>query len=345
MKDLINTINDNEYFEFLNQIKKDIVNTRKKVILNTNNELILMYYRIGKGLLENNKYGSNFINNLATDLKLEFPNAEGLSARNLRYMQKFAKEFDYDTILQHSIAKLPWGSVISIMDKVKNSEERLWYAEKALKNLWTRPVLEHQIATNLYSRQALLDTKINNYNDTLPEELSKKAIEMLKDPYVFDIAYNEKALEKDVENALVSNITDLLLELGNGFAFIGRQYHLEIEGEDYYIDLLFYNLNLKCYVVIELKTVKFIPEFAGKLNFYLNAVDMLLKKEDDNPTIGILLCRDEHNLTAELALKDINKPIGVAEYKYLQEIPEYLANNLPSIETLEKRLNNKEENE
>ena len=343
MKDLINTINDNEYFEFLNQIKKDIVNTRKKVILNTNNELILMYYRIGKGLLENNKYGSNFINNLSTDLKLEFPNAEGLSARNLRYMQKFAKEFDYDTILQHSIAKLPWGSVISIMDKVKNSEERLWYAEKALENLWTRPVLEHQIATNLYRRQALLDIKINNYNDTLPEELSKKAIEMLKDPDVFDIAYNEKALEKDVENALVSNITDLLLELGNGFAFIGRQYHLEIEGEDYYIDLLFYNLNLKCYVVVELKTVKFIPEFAGKLNFYLNAVDMLLKKEDDNPTIGILLCRDEHKLTAELALKDINKPIGVAEYKYLQEIPEYLANNLPSIEALEKRLNNKDE--
>ena len=258
-------------------------------------------------------------------------------------MQKFAKEFDYDTILQHSIAKLPWGSVISIMDKVKNSEERLWYAEKALENLWTRPVLEHQIATNLYRRQALLDIKINNYNDTLPEELSKKAIEMLKDPYVFDIAYNEKALEKDVENALVSNITDLLLELGNGFAFIGRQYHLEIEGEDYYIDLLFYNLNLKCYVVVELKTVKFIPEFAGKLNFYLNAVDMLLKKEDDNPTIGILLCRDEHKLTAELALKDINKPIGVAEYKYLQEIPEYLANNLPSIEALEKRLNNKDE--
>lgn len=343
MKDLINTINDDEYFKFLNEIKRDIVNTRKKVVLNTNNELILMYYRIGKGLLENNKYGSNFINNLATDLKLEFPNAEGLSSRNLRYMQKFAKEFDYDTILQHSIAKLPWGSVISIMDKIKNSEERLWYAEKALENLWTRPVLEHQIATSLYSRQALLDNKISNYNDTLPKELGKRAIEMLKDPYVFDIAYNESALERDIEDALVSNITDLLLELGNGFAFIGRQYHLEIEGEDYYIDLLFYNLNLKCYVVVELKTVKFIPEFAGKLNFYLNAVDMLLKKEDDNPTIGILLCRDEHKLTAELALKDINKPIGVAEYKYLQEIPEYLANNLPSIETLEKRLNNKDE--
>ena len=344
MKDLINTINDDEYFKFLNEIKKDIINTRKKVLLNANNELIMMYYRIGKALLEKNKYGTNFINNLSSDLKLEFPDAEGLSARNLRYMQKFAKEFEYDAILQHNVAKLPWGLVISIMDKVKNMEERFWYSEKALENLWTRTQLEHQIATNLYNRQALLDNKISNYEETLPIELGKRALEMLKDPYVFDITYNEKALERDIEDALVSNITNLLLEFGNGFAFVGRQYHLEIEGEDYYIDLLFYNLNLRCYVVVELKTVKFIPEFAGKLNFYLNAVDMLLKKEDDNPTIGILLCRDEHKLTAELALKDINKPIGVAEYKYLQEIPEYLVNNLPSIETLEKRLNNKEEN-
>ena len=216
-------------------------------------------------------------------------------------------------------------------------------AEKTLENLWSRTILEHQIATNLYNRQALLDNKISNYKETLPAELGKKALEMLKDPYIFDIeGYGTSPLEKDIEDALVANITNLLLEFGNGFAFVGRQYHLEIENEDYYIDLLFYNLNLKCYVVVELKTVKFIPEFAGKLNFYLNAVDMLLKKEDDNPTIGILLCRDEHKLTAELALKDVNKPIGVAEYKYLQEIPEYLANNLPSIETLEKRLNNKD---
>ena len=171
MKDLINTINDDEYFQFLNEIKKDIINTRKKVLLNANNELVLMYYRIGKGLIKNNKYGSNFINNLATDLKLEFPDAEGLSARNLRYMQKFAKEFDYDSILQHNVAKLPWGLVISIMDKVKNKEERLWYSDKALENLWTRTELEHQIATNLYSRQALLENKISNYEETLPIEL------------------------------------------------------------------------------------------------------------------------------------------------------------------------------
>lgn len=342
MKNLINTINDDEYFIFLNEIKKDIINTRKKVLLQTNNEVVLMYHRIGKTLIENSKYGNNYIDTLATDLKLEFPNMKGLSARNLRYMKKFAKEFEYDSILQHNVAKLPWTTITTIMDKIKDNNVRVWYAEKTLENLWSRTELEHQIATNLYSRQALPDNKISNYEETLPIELGKRAVEMLKDPYVFDITYNENALERDIEDALVSNITKLLLEFGNGFAFIGRQYHLEIEGEDYYIDLLFYNLNLRCYVVVELKTVKFIPEFAGKLNFYLNAVDMLLKKEEDNPTIGILLCRDEHKLTAELALKDINKPIGVAEYKYMQEIPEYLVDNLPSMETLEKRLNNKD---
>ena len=171
MKDLINTINDDEYFKFLNEIKKDIINTRKKVLLNANNELIMMYYRIGKGLIEKNKYGTNFINNLSTDLKLEFPDADGLSARNLRYMQKFAKEFEYDSILQHNVAKLPWGLVISIMDKVKNMEERLWYSERALENLWTRTQLEHQIATKLYSRQALIDKKIINNEETIPKQM------------------------------------------------------------------------------------------------------------------------------------------------------------------------------
>ena len=342
MEDITQIINSDEYFKFLNEIKNDIILTRRKVLSQANNEVILMYYRIGKCLIENTKYGNNFIDSLAKDLKLEFPDMQGLSARNLRYMKKFAKEFEYNSILQHDVAKLPWTTITAIMDKIKDEQERFWYIEKTIENLWSRTVLEHQIGTDLYNRQAVLDNKISNYKETLPMELGKRALEMLKDPYIFDIqGYGKDALEKNIEDALVSNITDLLLEFGNGFAFVGRQYHLEIEGEDYYIDLLFYNLNLKCYVVVELKTVKFIPEFAGKLNFYLNAVDRLLKKKDDNPTIGILLCRDKHKLTAELALKDINKPIGVAEYKYLQEVPEYLANNLPSIETLEKRLNNK----
>ena len=220
MKDLTNVINDNEYFEFLENIKTDIISTRRKVLSQANNEVILMYYRIGKGLIENSKYGNSFIDTLAIDLKLEFPNMQGLSARNLRYMKKFAKEFEYDSILQHNVAKLPWTTITTIMDKIKDDNERVWYAEKTLENLWSRTILEHQIATDLYHRQALLDNKISNYKETLPAELGKRALEMLKDPYIFDIAkYEENALERDIEDALVSNITNLLLEFRKWICF------------------------------------------------------------------------------------------------------------------------------
>ena len=212
MKDLTGVINDDEYFKFLENIKTDIITTRRQILSQANNEVVLMYYRIGKGLIENSKYGNRFIDTLATDLKLDFPNMQGLSARNLRYMKRFAKEFEYDSILQHNVAKLPWTTITTIMDKIKDNDERIWYIEKTLENLWSRTVLEHQIATNLYERQALNDNKISNYKETLPIELGKRALEMLKDPYIFDIAYGENALEKDVENALVSNITNLLLE-------------------------------------------------------------------------------------------------------------------------------------
>lgn len=212
MKDLTGVINDDEYFKFLENIKTDIITTRRQILSQANNEVVLMYYRIGKGLIENSKYGNRFIDTLATDLKLDFPNMQGLSARNLRYMKRFAKEFEYDSILQHNVAKLPWTTITTIMDKIKDNDERIWYIEKTLENLWSRTVLEHQIATNLYESQALNDNKISNYKETLPIELGKRALEMLKDPYIFDIAYSENALEKDVENALVSNITNLLLE-------------------------------------------------------------------------------------------------------------------------------------
>lgn len=230
VEDLTNIINDDEYFRFLNEIKNDIISTRRKVLSQANNEVILMYHRIGKCLIKNTKYGNSFIDTLAKDLKLEFPDMQGLSARNLRYMKKFAKEFEYDSILQHHVAKLPWTTITTIMDKIKNEQERLWYAEKTLENLWSRTILEHQIGTDLYNRQALLENKISNYIETLPTDLGKRAIEMLKDPYVFDIqGYGKDVLEKDIEDALVSNITDLLLEFGNGFAFVGKQYHLEIK--------------------------------------------------------------------------------------------------------------------
>ena len=333
--------NNSRYFEVLNDIKNTLITTRNKVIESANKDLILMYYKIGLKLIENNKWGSSFIDTLAQDLKIEFPNIKGMSARNLRYMQKFASEFDNDEFLQHDVAKLPWSSITTIMDQVKDKNIRNWYIKETIKNGWSRPVIIHQISSKLYERQALSENKITNFDDTLPSPNNEQVRNLLKDPYIFDFITDNKDLkELDIEQQLISNITKLLLELGNGFAFVGKQYHLEIESEDYYIDLLFYNLKVRSYVVIELKTTEFKPEYIGKLNFYLSAVDKYIKDAKDNPTFGILLCKDKKKVTAELALKDINKPIGVSEYKILSEIPEFLKNTLPSIEDIEKRLEN-----
>ena len=330
---------NNEYFKLLEDIKATLVTTRNKVIENANKDLIIMYYNIGLKLIENNKWGSSFIDTLAKDLKMEFPNLKGMSARNLRYMQKFAKEYMKDEFLQEVLAKLSWNHNQILLDKIKDKKERVWYANKSLENGWSTTVLSHQISLKLYDRQALLENKTENYSKTLPTDISDKAREMLKDPYIFDfLTEKEDMKELEIEKELTSNITKLLLELGNGFAFIGRQYDLEIGNKDYYLDLLFYNLKVKSYVVIELKTTAFKPEYAGQLNFYLSAVDEYIKDEDDNPTFGILLCKEKDKITAELALKDINKPIGVSEYKLLSDLPEYLQNALPSISDIKQRL-------
>ena len=335
--------NNDKYFEVLNDIKKTLMTTRNRIVENVNKDLVLMYYSIGLKLIENNKWGSSFIDMLAKDLKREFPTLKGMSARNLRYMQKFATEFDNDEFLQHDVAKLPWSSLTIIMDRVKDKEQRKWYIIESIENGWARSVIIHQIASKLYERQALLENKTTNFDNTLPSPNNEQVKELLKDPYIFDfITADKDSKELDIERELTANITKLLLELGNGFAFVGKQYHLEIEKEDYYIDLLFYNLKVRSYVVIELKTTEFKPEYAGKLNFYLSAVDKYIKDENDNPTFGILLCKDKKKVTAQLALKDINKPIGVSEYKILSEIPEFLENTLPSIKDIEKRLEERE---
>ncbi|MDO5003290.1 MAG: PDDEXK nuclease domain-containing protein [bacterium] len=329
-----------KYFEVLNDIKKTLIVTRNRIVENANRDLVLMYYNIGLKLIENNKWGSSFIDTLAKDLKVEFPTLKGMSARNLRYMQKFATEFANDEFLQGVLAKLSWNHNQILLDKVKNKEIRKWYAKESLENGWSVSILIHQISSKLYERQALLENKTTNFDNTLPSPNNEQVKELLKNPYIFDFITADKDLkELDIERELTANITKLLLELGNGFAFVGRQYHLEIENEDYYIDLLFYNLKVRSYVVIELKTTEFKPEYTGKLNFYLNAVDKYIKGKNDNPTFGILLCKDKKRVTAELALKDINKPIGVSEYKILSEIPDYLENTLPSMEDIEKRLN------
>jgi len=237
------------------------------------------------------------------------------------------------------LQKLPWSSITTIIDHVKNKEQRKWYIVETVKNGWSRPVIIHQIELKLYERQALLENKTNNFDETLPTPRNEQVKELLKSPYIFDFITSDiKASELDIEKELTNNITKLLLELGNGFSFVGRQYHLEIDDKDYYIDLLFYNLKVRCYVVIELKTTEFKPEYIGKLNFYLSAVDEYIKNENDNPSFGILLCKNKKTVTAELSLRDINKPIGVSEYKILSEIPEFLEKTLPNIDEIEKRL-------
>lgn len=253
-------------------------------------------------------------------------------------MSKFASEYTDVEFVQTVSAQIPWSHNCLILDKIKNSEARIWYINKTIENGWSHSILTHQIESGLYERQAISE-KISNFERRLPAPQSELAIQTMKDPYIFDfIPFREDMVEKDIENALVKEITSLLLELGTGFAFLGNQYHLNVGGDDFYIDLLFYNLNLHSYVVIELKTGDFKPEYAGQLNFYLSAVDGILKKETDNPSIGLLLCKSKNNLVAEYSLKDMSKPIGISEYKITNKLPEEFEKQLPSIEDIQKRI-------
>lgn len=253
-------------------------------------------------------------------------------------MAKFAAMFPDEKFVQEVLAQITWYHNIALMDKVKDANKYIWYAKEAIENGWSRNVLVHQIESGLHERQEIVK-KISNFEKLLPASQSELAKQTMKDPYVFDfIPFKEDMIERDIENALVKDITALLLELGTGFAFIGNQYHLNVGGDDFYIDLLFYNLNLRCYVVIELKTGDFKPEYAGQLNFYLSVVDGQLKRKDDNPTIGLLLCKSKNNLVAEYSLKDMSKPMGVSEYKVGNVLPKDLSEQLPSIEDIQKRI-------
>ena len=331
-------MNNNEYLNTIESIKKEIKSAQYKAAVSVNRELITLYYNIGKIINEHKAWGNKFIDNLAADIKLEFPNVKGYSVRNLKYMAKFAETYPDEQFVQQVVAQIPWGQNIVLLDKVNGDNTRRWYAEKTIENGWTRNVLTHQIESNLYTRQVIAN-KVSNFENRLPSPQSELAVQTMKDPYIFDfIPFREDMVERDIENALVKDVTKLLLELGTGFAFLGNQYHINVGGDDFYIDLLFYNLNLRSYVVIELKTGDFKPEYAGQLNFYLSAVDGILKKEQDNPSIGLLLCKNKNDLVAEYALKDMSKPIGVSEYKITSNLPEELLNQLPSVEDIQKRI-------
>ncbi|MGM0518575.1 MAG: PDDEXK nuclease domain-containing protein [Campylobacterota bacterium] len=355
-----NVTSQNEYKNFIVDVTTKIKQTQTKLAVTVNSGLIQFYFEVG-GMIsqkqKESKWGAKFIESMAKDIKKEFPNLKGFSRTNLFSMKKFYEFYSpylvqrrvglienvENKIVQPKVGKLenilftiPWRHNIEILNKVKNIDESIYYIEQTIKNNWSKDTLAINIKSNLYQRDS---SGVNNFENTLPQPLSDLAIETIKDPYLFDFfSFDKSFVERDIEEQLINNITKFLLELGKGFAFVGKQYHIEVAGIDRYIDLLFYHIELKCYVVIELKNKKFIPEYAGKLNYYISAVDTMLKKDNDNPTIGILLCRDKNNIEAEFALRDINKPMGVSEFELTEVIPENLKNSLPTIEEFEAEL-------
>lgn len=324
------------YKEWLSELKARIHQTQQKAVRSLNTELILLYWQIGHDILirqSQQKWGTKVIDRLSQDLCVSFPELKGFSPRNLKYMRSFAKEWENIEIVQQHVAQLPWSHNIILLSKLENKQDRLWYANQVIENGWSRNVLIHQIESKLIKREG---KAITNFATNLPEPQSELAQATLKDPYVFDfLSLGVEAKERDIETALTKHITQFLLELGAGFAFVGKQVHLEVGGDDYYIDLLFYHLKLRCYVVVELKTGDFKPEHTGQLSFYLSAVDSQIKNEDDAPSIGLLLCKNRNRIVAEYALRDNSKPIGVAEYQIAEVLPEGLEDKLPSIEQIE----------
>ncbi|PZX14980.1 putative nuclease of restriction endonuclease-like (RecB) superfamily [Breznakibacter xylanolyticus] len=329
-----------EYVEWLTGLKNRIKSTQIKAALSANKEIIELYWEIGRELFEkqdNQGWGNSVVDNLEKDLVSEFPDMKGFSRRNLFYMKGFYTFYksDFEKV-QQLVAQIPWGHNILIVSRSNSMNEALFYLAKTIENNWSRSVLDMQIRTDLYSRQG---KAITNFKNTLPLPGSDLATQTLKDPYLFDfLTLKQNADEKSIEDQLTKHITQFLLELGTGFAFIGRQYKIEVGDKDFFIDLLFYHTKLRCYVVVELKAKRFKPEYTGKLSFYLSAIDDKLKTESDNPTIGIILCQEKNKIEAEYALRGISQPIGVAEYQLSRAIPENIKSDLPTIEDIEKEL-------
>ena len=352
-----------EYSVIFGEIKKQIKEAQIKATLSVNKQLLILYWFIGKTIAEQeekNKWGTHFIEKLAQDLQKEFPGMKGFSRSNVFYIRSFYKEYEivqkasglfqpqftdsstvdleYGDIINLPIFSIPWWHNVILLTKLKNIEERLWYAQKSIENGWSGSMLDLWIKSNLYNRQG---KAITNFSQTLPVPDSDMAQQSLKDPYIFDfLTLQESHMERDLEQGLMDNVQKLLLEMGKGFAFVGRQYHLEISNKDYYIDLLFYHYKLRCFIVVELKAREFDPRDAGQINFYLSAIDDRLRSPDDKPTIGLLLCKTKDNFTAEYALRNIASPIGVAAYEteIIKKLPKELKSSLPTIEEIEEEL-------
>jgi predicted nuclease of restriction endonuclease-like (RecB) superfamily len=323
------------YPDLLAALKSRIRDARLRTAVSVNRELILLYWEIGHDILLRQSaegWGSGVIDRLARDLRRDFPDMTGLSPRNLKYMRAFAEAWPDPAIVQQLVAQLPWGHNIRLLEALKLPEERAWYARQAVEHGWSRAVLVHQIDGRLIERAGRAPT---NFSRTLPSPQSDLARELLKDPYDFEfLAAAVDISERELERGLLDNLRELLLELGKGFAFVGSQHHLEIGDQDFYLDLLFYHLRLRCFVVIDLKIDEFKPEYAGKMNFYLSAVDDLLRHPTDAPTIGLILCKGRNAVIVEYALRDSTKPMGVASYRVSSQLPKQLEAELPTPDEL-----------
>lgn len=327
------------YDELLRDIKQRIRTAQVKASLAVNRELVLLYWSIGRDILERQAklgWGAKVIEGLAADLHRAFPSIKGLSRTNLLYMRAFAEAWPDEEIVQQLAGQLPWFHNCVLLDKVKDAEERRWYIQAATQNGWSRNVLVMQIESGLYHRAG---KAVTNFKARLPAADSDLAQQIVKDPYNFDfLTLADAARERELETGLLAHLERFLLELGSGFAFVGRQVPLEVGGEDFWIDLLFYHLKLRCYVVVDLKMTPFKPEYSGKMNFYLAAVDDLLRHPDDKPSIGLILCQGKNRLVAEYALRGTTAPMGVAEFMLMEKLPEQLRGTLPTIEEIEAEL-------
>lgn len=327
------------YEQFLGGLKDRIREAQLRAALAVNRELVLLYWSLGRDILirqGEQGWGAKVIDRLAVDLKRAFPGMAGFSARNLKYMRAFAAAWPEEPIVQQLVAQIPWGHNVRLLDRVESPDERTWYVRKTLEHGWSRNILVLQIESGLFHRQG---KAVTNFQATLPKPQSDLAEQLLKDPYNFDfLTLGDDARERELERGLLEHIRSFLLELGVGFAFVGSQYRIEVDGEDFFLDLLFYHLKLRSYVVIELKTTEFKPEYAGKMNFYLSAVDDLLRHPQDEPSIGLILCKGKGRVMAEYALRDVGKPIGVSGFKLAESLPDSLKGSLPTIEDLEAEL-------
>ncbi|MDI3195753.1 PDDEXK nuclease domain-containing protein [Pseudarthrobacter sp. AL07] len=336
------------YPELLESVSREVSAGRSRAIASVNREMLLSYWTIGRELASRESaqgWGSKVVTRLSADVRSAFPEATGFSPRNLRYMKSFAQAWPDFPMLQAPLATLPWYHQIALLEKLGDPKTRLWYAAAAVENGWSRNVLAHHIETKLHQRSG---KAVNNFKATLPPSDSDLAEQSFKDPYVFDfLAMTDKRNERGLEDQLIQHVEKFLLELGQGFAFVGRQVRLTIGDDEFYADLLFYNFRLRCFVVVELKATAFIPGHVGQLNMYMSAVDDLLAHPEDKPTVGLLLCKTKNNVVAEYSLRGFSSPIGVAEWEseVVKSLPEEFATTLPSISELEAELSQNEGSE